>query len=82
MLLLCAHGAPLDVADAVSGDWGVAGTWGGVGDLGVAGADGGSVPPQHGQTPLMLAARGNHAAVCAQLLQSGADPDLTDGDKK
>ncbi|XP_068518816.1 ankyrin repeat domain-containing protein 35 [Anas acuta] len=30
----------------------------------------------------MLAARGNHAAVCAQLLQSGADPKLTDGDKK
>lgn len=60
------------------------GTWGGYGDLGgVAGADGSSVPPpQHGQTPLMLAARGNHAAVCAQLLQSGADPDLADGDKK
>ncbi|KAI6073007.1 Ankyrin repeat domain-containing protein 35 [Aix galericulata] len=40
------------------------------------------VADAHGQTPLMLAARGNHAAVCAQLLQRGADPDLADGDEK
>lgn len=38
--------------------------------------------PQHGQTPLMLAARGNHAAICAQLLQRGADPNLADKEQK
>ncbi|XP_033927001.1 ankyrin repeat domain-containing protein 35 isoform X2 [Melopsittacus undulatus] len=36
------------------------------------------VTDAHGQTPLMLAARGNHAAICAQLLQRGADPNLMD----
>ncbi|XP_014815071.1 PREDICTED: ankyrin repeat domain-containing protein 35-like [Calidris pugnax] len=30
----------------------------------------------------MLAARGNHAAICAQLLQRGADPNMADKDKK
>ncbi|OPJ85684.1 hypothetical protein AV530_009239 [Patagioenas fasciata monilis] len=30
----------------------------------------------------MLAARGNHAAICAQLLQRGADPRLGDRDNK
>ncbi|KAM8986310.1 ankyrin repeat domain-containing protein 35 [Ara ararauna] len=36
------------------------------------------VTDAHGQTPLMLAARGNHTAICAQLLQRGADPNLAD----
>ncbi|GAB0201077.1 ankyrin repeat domain-containing protein 35 [Grus japonensis] len=40
------------------------------------------VTDTHGQTPLMLAARGNHAAICAQLLQRGADPNLADKDEK
>lgn len=38
------------------------------------------VSPQHGQTPLMLAAQGNHVAVCAQLLRRGAKPGLADRD--
>uniref|UniRef100_A0A8D0EZG8 Ankyrin repeat domain 35 n=1 Tax=Strix occidentalis caurina TaxID=311401 RepID=A0A8D0EZG8_STROC len=51
---------------------------------GTGGGMGGPIgPPEaHGQTPLMLAARGNQAAICAQLLQRGADPNLADKDKK
>lgn len=32
-----------------------------------------------GQTPLMIAARRNHAEACLLLLEAGADPSLTDG---
>lgn len=37
---------------------------------------------QSGQTPLMIAAQGNHAAICSQLLQRGAKVDLADKDGK
>uniref|UniRef100_A0A8C3SWP2 Ankyrin repeat domain 35 n=1 Tax=Chelydra serpentina TaxID=8475 RepID=A0A8C3SWP2_CHESE len=40
------------------------------------------VTDNNGRTPLMIAAEGNHPAICCQLLQRGASGDLADKDQK